>query len=78
MTTDTDTAEALEAAIDAIACRRCDHDDPIGSTDRSALHRAITAHIEAEVARRLAAATGRPVGEDVVGQIVAVLDRVKA
>lgn len=52
MTTDTDTAEALEAAIDAIACRRCDHDDPIGSTDRSALHRAITAHIEAEVARR--------------------------
>lgn len=27
---------------------------------------------------RLAAATGRPVGEDVVGQIVAVLDRVKA
>ncbi len=56
MTTDTDTAEALEAAIDAIACRRCDHDDPIGSTDRSALHRAITAHVEAEVARRLAAA----------------------
>ena len=56
MTTDTDTAAALEAAIDAIACRRCDHDDPIGSTDRSALHRAITAHIEAEVARRLAAA----------------------
>jgi len=54
MTTDTDTAEALEAAIDAIACRRCDHDDPIGSTDRSALHRAITAHVEAEVARRLA------------------------
>ena len=56
MTTDTDTAEALEAAIDAIACRRCDHDDPIGSTDRSALHRAIAAHVEAEVARRLAAA----------------------
>ena len=54
MTTDTDTAEALEAAIDAIACRRCDHDDPIGSTDRSALHRAIAAHVEAEVARRLA------------------------
>ena len=43
MTTDTDTAEALEA-----------------------------------VARRLAVATGRPVGEDVVGQIVAVLDAVKA
>jgi len=58
MTTDTDTAEALEAAIDAIACRRCDHDDPIGSTDRSALHRAITAHVEAEVARRLEAAPG--------------------
>jgi len=56
MTTDTDTAAALEAAIDAIACRRCDHDDPIGSTDRSALHRAIAAHVEAEVARRLAAA----------------------
>ena len=54
MTTDTDTAAALEAAIDAIACRRCDSDDPIGSTDRSALHRAITAHVEAEVARRLA------------------------
>jgi hypothetical protein len=30
------------------------------------------------VLERLAAATGRPVGEDVVGQIVAVLDRVKA
>src|SRR6056300_979851 len=58
MTTDTDTAEALEAAIDAIACRRCDHDDPIGSTDRSALHRAIAAHVEAEVARRLEAAPG--------------------
>ena len=28
------------------------------------------------VLERLAAATGRPVGEDVVGQIVAVLDRV--
>ena len=57
MTTTThDTSAALEAAIDAIACRRCDHDDPIGSTDRSALHRAITAHVEAEVARRLAAA----------------------
>ena len=56
MTTDTDTAAALEAAIDAIACRRCDSDDPIGSTDRSALHRAITAHVEAEVARRLAVA----------------------
>ena len=30
------------------------------------------------VLERLAAATGRPVGEDVVGQIAAVLDRVKA
>jgi len=30
------------------------------------------------VLERLAAATGRPVGEDVVWQIVAVLDRVKA
>ena len=30
------------------------------------------------VLERLAAATGRPVGEDVVGQIVAVLDGVKA
>ena len=56
MTPTHDTSAALEAAIDAIACRRCDHDDPIGSTDRSALHRAITAHVEAEVARRLAAA----------------------
>ena len=54
MTPTHDTAAALEAAIDAIACRRCDSDDPIGSTDRSALHRAITAHVEAEVARRLA------------------------
>ena len=71
MTTDTDTAEALEAAIDAIACRRCDHDDPIGSTDRAALHRAITAHLEAEVARRLAAA---PEVEESIAQIVVCTD----
>ena len=69
MTTDTDTAAALEAAIDA-------HKHDI--IDHAALHRAITAHVEAEVARRLAAATGRTVGEDVVGQIAAVLDRGKA
>ena len=47
MTTDTDTAAALEAAIDA-------HKHDI--IDHAALHRAITAHVEAEVARRLAAA----------------------
>ena len=70
MTTAHDTAATLEAAIDAHGAN--------ASGARAALHRAITAHAEAEVARRLAAATGRPVGEDVVGQIVAVLDAVKA
>lgn len=49
MTTDThDTAAALEAAIDAHGAN--------ASGARAALHRAITAHVEAEVARRLAVA----------------------
>ena len=51
MTTTThDTSAALEAAIDAHGAN--------ASGARTALHRAITAHVEAEVARRLAAAPG--------------------
>ena len=47
-----DTAAALEAAIDAYGnatAREAENAD-----ERTALHRAITAHVEAEVARRLA------------------------
>jgi len=54
VTTTHDTAAALEAAIDAYGnatAREAENAD-----ERAALHRAITAHVEAEVARRLAAA----------------------
>ena len=56
-------AAGVEEAIDSIACRGCGHDNPMTFS---------------EEVRLRADATGRPVGEDVDGQIAAVLDRVKA
>ena len=55
MTTN-DTAAALAKLLDDVACRRCDHDDPIGDVGREEIDRAITAHVAAEVARALACA----------------------
>jgi hypothetical protein len=55
MTPPTDTAAALWSAIDAYGCDAALH-GALGrdATTREALDRAITAHVEAEVARRLA------------------------
>ena len=55
MTTDTDTAAALWTAIDAYGCDAASN-GALGrdGATRVALARAITAHVEAEVARRLA------------------------
>ena len=55
MTTN-DTAAALAKLLDDVACRRCDHDDPIGDVGREEIDRAITSHVAAEVARALACA----------------------
>lgn len=56
--TTTDTRAALAKLLDDVACRRCDHDDPIGDAGREEIDRAIAAHVAAEVptpdeARRL-------------------------
>lgn len=62
MTTDThDTAAALEAAIDALIAVKFHHvqdwaDAQYVEAARAAVRAAITAHVEAEVSRRLAAA----------------------
>lgn len=57
MTPTHDTAAALWSAIDAYGCDAASH-GALGkdATTRAAIDRAITAHVEAEVARRLAAA----------------------
>ena len=65
--TTTDTRAAIDAAIDALIVRRADaiagaNDDlPAERAARKAIDRAITAHVAAELARRLACAPG--VGE---------------
>ena len=54
MTTTHDTAATLEAAIDDYG--NATAREAMNADERAALHSAITAHVEAEVARRLAAA----------------------
>lgn len=54
--TDTDTRAALSNLLDVAICRRCDRSDSIATADRDEIDAAITAHVEAEVARRLAVA----------------------
>ncbi|MBP6849891.1 MAG: hypothetical protein KA201_39390 [Kofleriaceae bacterium] len=65
MTTN-DTAAALAKLLDDVACRRCDHDDPIGDVGREEIDRAITSHVAAEVARALACA---PEVEEAIGDV---------
>jgi hypothetical protein len=70
----TATSTTIDAAICAISCRRCDYDDPISDSDCDALHRAITAHVEAEVARRLAVAPGVEEAIDAMAEDIASSD----